>query len=36
MAEVLPTGSTNTQGLADYAAPYITGYLGPIRLIKGH
>jgi hypothetical protein len=26
--EVLPSGSTNTQGLADWAAPYITNYLG--------
>jgi len=26
--ETLPTGSTNTQGLADWAAPYITNYLG--------
>ena len=25
---VLPAGSTNTQGLADWAAPYITKYLG--------
>jgi hypothetical protein len=25
---VLPAGSTNTQGLADWAAPYITNYLG--------
>jgi hypothetical protein len=24
----LPAGSTNTQGLADWAAPYITNYLG--------
>jgi hypothetical protein len=29
MAEAtLPAGSTNTQGLADWAAPYITNYLG--------
>lgn len=27
-AETLPSGSTNTQGLADWAAPYITNYLG--------
>ena len=26
--EVLPAGSTNTQGLAPWAAPYITDYLG--------
>jgi len=26
--ETLPTGSTNTQGLADWASPYITNYLG--------
>ena len=28
---VLPAGSTNTQGLADWAAPYITDYLGKAK-----
>jgi len=32
--ETLPTGSTNTQGLADYAAPYITGYLGQAQALS--
>jgi len=31
--ETLPTGSTNTQGLADFAAPYITDYLGKSRAL---
>jgi len=32
--EVLPSGSTNTQGLADFAAPYITGYLGKAQALS--
>ena len=32
--ETLPTGSTNTQGLADWAAPYITGYLGQAQALS--
>jgi len=32
--EVLPTGSTNTQGLADWAAPYITNYLGQAQALS--
>ncbi len=32
--ETLPTGSTNTQGLADFAAPYITGYLGKAQALS--
>jgi len=31
--EVLPTGSTNTQGLADWASPYITNYLGQAQAL---
>ena len=31
--ETLPTGSTNTQGLADWAAPYVTGYLGKAQAL---
>jgi hypothetical protein len=31
--EVLPAGSTNTQGLADWAAPYITNYLGQAQAL---
>jgi hypothetical protein len=31
--EVLPSGSTNTQGLADWAAPYITNYLGQAQAL---
>jgi hypothetical protein len=31
--ETLPTGSTNTQGLADWAAPYITNYLGKAQAL---
>ena len=31
--ETLPSGSTNTQGLADFAAPYITDYLGKSRAL---
>jgi len=31
---VLPTGSTNTQGLADWAAPYITNYLGKAQALS--
>jgi len=31
--EVLPSGSTNTQGLADWAAPYVTGYLGKAQAL---
>jgi hypothetical protein len=34
MAEAtLPAGSTNTQGLADWAAPYITNYLGQAQAL---
>ena len=29
----LTTGGTNTQGLADWAAPYITGYLGQAQAL---
>ena len=32
--ETLPTGSTNTQGLADWAAPYITNYLGQAQALS--
>lgn len=32
--EVLPAGSTNTQGLADWAAPYITNYLGQAQALS--
>jgi hypothetical protein len=32
--ETLPTGSTNTQGLADWAAPYITDYLGKAKALS--
>ena len=32
--ETLPTGSTNTQGLADWAAPYITNYLGKAKALS--
>lgn len=32
--EVLPAGSTNTQGLADWAAPYITDYLGKAQALS--
>ena len=32
-AETLPSGSTNTQGLADWAAPYITNYLGQAQAL---
>jgi hypothetical protein len=32
--EVLPSGSTNTQGLADWASPYITGYLGQAQALS--
>lgn len=32
--EVLPSGSTNTQGLADWAAPYITDYLGKAQALS--
>lgn len=32
--ETLPTGSTNTQGLADWAAPYITNYLGEAQALS--
>lgn len=32
--ETLPTGSTNTQGLADWASPYITGYLGQAQALS--
>ena len=32
--EVLPAGSTNTQGLADWAAPYITNYLGQSQALS--
>ena len=31
--ETLPSGSTNTQGLADWAAPYITNYLGQAQAL---
>ena len=31
--ETLPSGSTNTQGLADWAAPYITNYLGKAQAL---
>ena len=31
--EVLPSGSTNTQGLADWASPYITNYLGQAQAL---
>jgi hypothetical protein len=30
----LPAGSTNTQGLADWAAPYITNYLGQAQALS--
>jgi len=32
--EVLPAGSTNTQGLADWASPYITGYLSQAQALS--
>jgi hypothetical protein len=32
--ETLPSGSTNTQGLADWAAPYITNYLGKAQALS--
>jgi hypothetical protein len=32
--ETLSAGSTNTQGLADWAAPYITGYLGQAQALS--
>jgi len=32
--EVLPSGSTNTQGLADWASPYITNYLGQAQALS--
>ena len=32
--ETLPAGSTNTQGLADWAAPYITNYLGQAQALS--
>ena len=32
-AETLPSGSTNTQGLADWASPYITNYLGQAQAL---
>jgi hypothetical protein len=32
-AETLPAGSTNTQGLADWASPYITNYLGQAQAL---
>jgi hypothetical protein len=32
--ETLPAGSTNTQGLADWAAPYITNYLGKAQALS--
>jgi hypothetical protein len=32
--EVLPAGSTNTQGLAPWAAPYITDYLGKAQALS--
>lgn len=31
--KTLPSGSTNTQGLADWAAPYITNYLGEAQAL---
>jgi hypothetical protein len=31
--ETLPAGSTNTQGLADWASPYITNYLGKAQAL---
>ena len=31
--ETLPVGSTNTQGLAPFAAPYITGYLAKAKAL---
>ena len=31
--ETLPSGSTNTQGLADWASPYITNYLGKAQAL---
>lgn len=33
-AETLPAGSTNTQGLADWASPYITNYLGQAQALS--
>jgi hypothetical protein len=33
MADVLPAGSTNTQGLAPWAAGYITDYLGKAKAL---
>jgi len=32
--ETLPSGSTNTQGLADWAAPYITNYLSKAQALS--
>jgi len=32
--ETLSAGSTNTQGLADWASPYITGYLGQAQALS--
>ena len=32
--ETLPSGSTNTQGLANWAAPYITNYLGQAQALS--
>jgi len=32
--ETLPSGSTNTQGLADWASPYITNYLGKAQALS--
>ncbi len=32
--ETLPSGSTNTQGLADFAAPYITDYLAQAKALS--
>jgi hypothetical protein len=32
--ETLPTGSTNTQGLAPFAAPYITNYLAKAQALS--
>jgi hypothetical protein len=32
--KTLPSGSTNTQGLADWAAPYITNYLGEAQALS--
>ena len=32
--ETLPAGSTNTQGLADWASPYITNYLGKAQALS--